>query len=405
MLNKETLRLAKEYKANQIYYELEAAQLRAIWDIAPLSAFFIIVLLAGSSALNWRSFHFLLTIGERISGEVAGWISVPLAMGLGWALFQQSFRKALGQIKAEETRLTFKNIFLTWLHDRSIAIAVVMVFGIFGALLFLWGETYKNEMEVAYAGEDINRIEAELEDLKIRYENDVAGLERDIEFYRNRDLVKREVVPRQNKIETLTTRYEEKKAQLDNRLEKAREGKSRFRPTSFLSDVIGGDFLRRVIVILFCAILFSSTVDLAQYSITTISASRAFAAAWVDPERLDVLKIYDIFIKDGVSGNNATENATPNATQNATLVQQSEPAENNGNGSLRKNGATTLSDLQERMLRYIQNEIDKGAEIGEINKTALAAACNVDRTTIYRNWEDVLRHVTAKNGKHEEVAA
>lgn len=406
MLDKETLRLAKDYKAKQIYYELEAAQLRAIWDTAPLSAIFIMVLLAGSSALNWRSFHFLLTIGERISGEVAGWISVPLAMGLGWALFQQSFRKALGQIKAEETHLTFKNIFLTWLHDRSISIAAVIVFGIFGAMLFLWGEIHRNEMEVVYADEDISQIEAELEDLKIRYESDVASLEQDIKFYRSLGRIKLGVVPRQTKIETLTTHYEEKREKLRKELEQAREAKSKFRPTSFLSDIIKGDFLRRVIVILFCAILLSSTIDLAQYSITTISASRAFAAAWVDSEHLDVLKIYDIFIKDRVSGNNATDNATPNATLNATLMQQSKPAENNGNGILRKNGATTMSDIQEKILRYVQNEIDKGAKIGEINKSELARLCGVDRATIYRNWQEIVKYVVSKNGKyqHEDVA-
>lgn len=403
-LNKEALQLARERKAQEIYFKLEAEQLKSIWNASYVSAIFILVLLAGSSALNWRSFHFLLTIGERISSEIAGWISVPLAAGLGWALFQQSFKKALNHLKAADFKPSFKSIFLTWLYDRSISIAAVMVFGIFGALLFLWGETHKNEMEVAYAGEDINRIEAELEDLKIRYENDVASLERDIEFYRSLGRVKLEVVPRQTKIETLTNQYEEKRGKLRERLEQAREAKSKFRPTSFLSDIIGGVFWRRVLIIAFCAVLLSATVDLAQYSITTISVSRAFAFEWRSPDELSLMDIYNLFNGEKAAGD--TANATQNATAGATPAKQPEGAENNGSGKILRINSAELTEIQSKMLQIIQEQVDRGADIGEINKSELARKCGVDRATIYRNWQEVLKYVVSKNGKyqHEEVA-
>jgi hypothetical protein len=400
---------ARKYKKELIFYELEADQFRAIWTVGKLSALCIIILLLGSSAFNWRSFTFLLAIGDFIPQNVCKWIAVPLAWGVAWAYFQQSFRKALIQIKTTDFRPTLKSLFMSWIHDRSLSILVIIIFGIFGALLFLWGETDKNEYEVTTSTEAISDLENQIQNLDTDYQRDRERIVNQIYFYTSLRLIKKEVKPREKKLANMKTEYQQRRDDLTGQLKTAKESRGKFRPTSFLSEVIGGIFWKRILVISLCAILLSSVIDLGQYSITTISVSRAFAYGWSNPEDEDEYNIFNIYNKL-IGTKNATDvtiNATEDATVNDTVTPQTKTMNNNvinnEDEKIIRGNVTHLNDTQDKMIQIIQAQIDKGAELGEINKTALANKCGVDRRTIYRNWDDVIKHISIPtNGKHQE---
>jgi len=289
---------------------------------------------------------------------------------------------------------------------------MIMIFGICGALLFLWGETDKDEFEVVNASTTAQEIESQIEVLDYNYTQDRDRVQRQIDYYMALDLVRKEVKPREAKLEKMRTDYQQRRDDLTAQLKTAREETGKFRPTAFLSAIIAGSLWKRIVVITILAILLSSTIDLSQYTITTISVSRAYAAGMIyDGENgeLNIYNIYNALIgKEKVTqnGNEVTEKVTPEVT----VESRPETQENNGtgdsNGKLIKNNVT-LTDTQSKILDIVQGLINDGYGLGEINKAEVARQAGCVRETVSRFWDELItKYITMPtNGKYQEEHA
>jgi predicted transcriptional regulator len=102
---------------------------------------------------------------------------------------------------------------------------------------------------------------------------------------------------------------------------------------------------------------------------------------------IDLVQIYSTIYNIGGNKEQATEKATVDATE----MQQEERPEIQ---EIIENNATNLTEFQGKLLQ----EIIKQAKEGRINKSKLADILNVERSTIYRNWDSVYSHVQSLNG-------
>jgi hypothetical protein len=209
-------------------------------------------------------------------------------------------------------------------------------------------------------------------------------IQRNIIFYESINRIKYGVNPQREKLRNLTGEYKAERTRLKDLLKEARGEKSKFRPTTFLSAIINGVPWRRIVVIIFCAFLLSGTIDLSQYTVTSMVVSRCYARCMVD---IDLVQIYSTIYNIGGNKEQATEKATVDATE----MQQEERPEIQ---EIIENNATNLTEFQGKLLQ----EIIKQAKEGRINKSKLADILNVERSTIYRNWDSVYSHVQSLNG-------
>lgn len=391
-LNRQVLDEAKKERIKKALYTIEAEQLSLFWEVASVATFFVLVLLVFSAAFNWRSVVFFASLGgEYITPEAARWIAVPLALGIAYALMQSSIKKALIQIQQRENlHPSFGQIFLSWVQDRSLSIFFFMMFGVFGALLFLWGETQSNEMEVIHAGSKTADVKRQIEQLDYDYQQDRDRIIGQIEFYTNLNLVQKEVKPREAKLEKMKTAYETKRTQLTGDLDKAQHEAGKFRPTNFLSNIIEGNFWKRVIVITICAFLLSCTTDLAQYTIVNMTVARCYAHLMVT---IDIEEIYDSINNMGQNSTDLVEEKSTTRQNDSTVIRQDEAEEIQ---EIIENGSTNFSETQSKMIKEMIRQM---RETGKINKSKLAESVRVDRQTIYNNWDVAYNYIKSMNGK------
>lgn len=330
-----------------------------------------------SAFFNYRGLHFFLSLGNYLSAEWVMFLAICAAFFIAFALRNDSFEQAKSFFLANPQRPRLPSLgesLSMGLRRIFSPLGLMMVLGIFGAGLFIFGQTEKDEVEVANAEVRIDELQGKLNRLDADHERKAQGYEADIQFYQSIERIKYGVVPVRAKMEKADSIYWSERGKIEKQIETARGQKAEFRPSKLLSAVIDGNMWLRIAVAFLVGIIISlGGCDLVQYRLIWVGFSRLYDELMVETEMEDIYNKYII-----------SENA-PNATgesyTDATPMQHYEDEEYQGIDG--EDVANSLTPLQQKILEIKERMENNGG----LNISKMANELKVYRSTIYRNFE------------------
>jgi hypothetical protein len=276
-----------------------------------------------SGILNYRALHFFLSLGNYLPDPIV------ILGAAGAALFGASTLRddAFETIKipywmrgCKPTIGTLWDNGKMFFKTRSVGMLLLMLIGIFGATLFLYDATAKDEKVVEFAKEDVNSVSDDIANLDKQFKSDTTEYRKRIRFYQSINKLQLGAIPQQNKLDSLTNIYYARRDLLKSKRKFSRQEIAAFRPTQLLSDIINkSESLRIIVCISIGALLSLGCIDLVQYRRINIEFSRAYDFLYLTKTSSDALLLLYNIRDNGNSPVDSTVHSPVHSTVDSTV--------------------------------------------------------------------------------------
>jgi hypothetical protein len=277
-----------------------------------------------SGLLNARALHFFFSYGNYLPDPIV-WLLAAVAAFFGASTLRDD---AFETVKTSYwIRGCRPEVGTLWengkkfLKTRSFGMVLLMVVGVFGATLFVYDMTAKDEVIVEQAKKNEESIDDQISRLDRQFSADTAKYNPMIRRYIALDRMKVGAIPLQIKIDSLTNVYYTRRDQLESRREVSHQQLAAFRPTRLLSDVINKSETLRYVVCVLIGLLFSlGCIDLVQYRRINIEFSRAYDYFYLTKTSSDALLLLYNISDNGNSTDNSTVHSPVHSTVDSPVV-------------------------------------------------------------------------------------